>query len=79
MRWDEGFGRGAVQGGPGATCTTGDMGKVCNDESAVVRCLALYSDTPSSRTVGVEGRGGVYAHVYLIILCLEQSILLCLL
>lgn len=47
------------------------MGKICNDESVVVRCLALYSDTPSSRTVGVEGRCGVYAHVYLIILRLE--------
>ena len=59
------------EGWPGAAVAPWNMRKVRDHESVRIRCLARDSHAVPADAVGVESRGGVDAHVDLVVRCLE--------
>jgi hypothetical protein len=61
-------GEGGLLCGPGAARAAGYVGKVGDDEGAVICGFALDADAFAAAAVGVQVRGCVDAHVDLVVL-----------
>lgn len=65
-----------LQGWPAATVAPWNVGKVGDNETMAVGCLTLQADAVSAGAVWVQYGCGINAHVYLVVLGLDEALLL---